>query len=189
MNPFAILPRLTYFCFWPRRARTKPRKGRKKVTFSDRYQFDGNAVIEQVVYRVAFVTYEDVFRLMAGEFTCKTSMVELYAAYEEALALQEQTYFSPIIQAEPGCIGSPAVIEKGGMVWLPYLTVDLVAKGKIMVECRAIEATTGDVVKIAKLGTKPREIVRRRDAKTRYVYKEEGATHPHADEFPPPLAA
>lgn len=141
-----------------------------------------------MVYRVAFVTYDDVFRLIAGEFTCKTSMVDLYAAYEEALALQERTYFSPIIDAQPGCIGSPAVIKKGGMVWLPYLTVDVVAKGEIVVECRAIEATTGDVVKVAKLGTEPAEIVRRHDAKTRYVYKDRDIAHPHADQFPPKVA-
>ncbi|EME67560.1 hypothetical protein H261_22893 [Paramagnetospirillum caucaseum] len=123
MNQISNLPELEYFCIWADTPKTEPKRGRKSVSFSDRYAFTGNAIIDGGTYRLQFVEHKDVTKLLNGVHKSRASHVRLYSLYPEAHLAQERTYFSPVIAKTGGRIGEPAAISDDHCTWFPYFVL------------------------------------------------------------------
>ena len=121
---------LEYICIWAETPKTEPKRGRKSVSFSDRYVFTGNVIIDGTTYRVQFVEHRDVTKLLTGVHKSRASHVELYRVYHEAHQAQERTYFSPVIAKTEGRIGEPAAIGNEDTL-LPYLVL---SRNGLMIE-------------------------------------------------------
>lgn len=156
MNKFNKKPVVDYFCIWAKKPRSKPRKGHRRVGFSDRYRYTGYIEIDQVRYRVQFVTYDDVVLLLDGSYSSKDTMVALYVAYVAGLERQERNLFSAVIADNGGRIGEPAVIARDQFTWMPYVVMSVGDKGHVEeVEVLAIEIEMDQVISIQTLKREP----------------------------------
>lgn len=182
MNPFNKTPHVQYICLWRRRPSTKPRKGHKKLAFSDRYRFEGYVEIEDLRYRLIFTTYADIAGLMDGSLGSKPTMVDLYCSYVDGIMQAERQLFSPVLAQGEGRLGVPGIIEKGGCRWQPYavMSVTDTKDGKggqstdIDVDFYAVELDTCAVVKLTSLTCEPGQITCYRGQKRRWVWHEYG---------------
>lgn len=170
MNPFNKTPSVNYFCVWAKKPRAKPRKGHKQVGFSDRYHFTGFIEVDQVRYRVQFVAYEDVYKLLGRAYPSKDTMVALYAAYAAGIGREEHALFSPVIADTGGRIGVPAVIHRDQFAWLPYVVMSVGDNGTMDVEFRAIEVEMDAVTDLMSLTTEVGGIIIRRGRTRRWVW-------------------
>ena len=173
MSTNVYLPQVTYLCVFPETPRDQTRKGRKRITVSERYQFTGYVHVEQVRYRVRFLNYDDIDQLPA--LTTKKSILAIYGFYAEGIALREGQCFSPVIDAPKGGIGDAVAIHKEPLMWLPYLTLSMTGTAQIRVGIRAIEAETGEVFNLMTLDTKPRQLVYRFNKAPRWVWRDQDA--------------
>lgn len=174
MTTNVYLPQVTYLCVFPETPRNQTRKGRKRVTVSERYQFTGYVHVEDVRYRVRFLNYDDIDQLPT--LTTKKSILAIYGFYAEGIALREGQCFSPVIDAPKGGIGEPAVIPKDQFYWLPYLTLSMTGTAQIRVGVHAIEAETGDVIDLMTLETKPRQLLYQFNKSPRWVWRNADAS-------------
>lgn len=173
MTSHQYLPSLSYVCVFGEAPIEETRKGRKRITISNRYQFSGYVHIESTEYRVKFLTYDDINRLWAGQLTSKKSILSLYLNYTDAIDLQAGQYFSPVVWAPRGCVGEAGVITKEPMVWLPYLTITKMGDITMQIDMSAIECETGTIIPVTTLETKPGQLVFRKGLKPRWVWRDE----------------
>lgn len=173
MNPFNQKPRIDYFCIWKTKPRTKPKKGHNRLCFSDRYEFTGYIDIDGASYRLQFVSYADVDKLLTGGFITKQTHLDLYCMYVEGIERRERDFFSPVIAPTAGRIGAPAVIDRGMFQWLPYVVLSMDGPTRIEVDFMAMEMETLEPIRIETLRTEPGGLKMKPGLKRRWVWRRE----------------